>query len=110
MLEDQCLHGAFKLGIRRIAFDRPQRMPWNVIDYAGQVLNILDKEFLGIFRIMGQRLHHTEHLTHIGFRSLKDTLQFIAVKLATRLIQFTWIGQGSKLDNVLSFGFVMYIT
>ena len=81
-----------------------------MIDCAGQVLEVLDKEFLGIFCILRQWLHHTEHLTHIGFRPLKDTLQFIIVKLTTRLIQFTWSGQGSKLNDVLSFGFMMNVT
>ena len=42
-IEDQCLHGAFKLGIKRVSLDRPQSTPQNVIDYAGQVLEVLDE-------------------------------------------------------------------
>ena len=81
-----------------------------MIDYAGQVLEVLDKEFLGIFCILRQWIHHAEHLTHVWFRPLEDTLQFILLELTTRLIEFTWSGQGSKLNNVLSFGFIVRIS
>ena len=30
--------------------------------------------------------------------------------LTTRLVELAWSGQGSKLDDVLSFGFMMHIT
>ena len=85
-------------------------MPQYMIDCAWQVLEVLDEEFLGIFSILSKWLHHTEHLIHIGFKPLKNTLQFIFVKLTARLIQFTWSGQGGKLDDVLSFGSMVHIS
>ena len=32
------------------------------------------------------------------------------MQLTTRFIELTWSGQGSKLDDILSFGFMVHIT
>ena len=58
---------------------------------------------------MWQWLHHAQHLAHVGLWLLKDALQRIAVKLTTRLEEFTWNGQASLLNDIKSFGFVMDI-
>ena len=50
-IENQSLHGAFKFGFRRMSLDWPESMPQDMINCAGQVLEVLDKEFLWIFRI-----------------------------------------------------------
>ena len=109
-LEDQCLHGALKFGFRRVAFDRPQSTPQNMINCAGQVLKVLYKELLRVFSVMGQRLHHTKHLAHVRLWLLEYALQFILMKLSTRFKQLTRSGQGSKLNDVMNFGFMMYVT
>ena len=109
-IENQCLHGAFKFSFRGISFDGLESTPQNMIDCAWQVLKVLSKEFLGEFGVMGQWLHHAQHLAHVGLWLLKNALQLILMKLTTRFIQVTWSGQGSELDDILSFGFVMNVT
>ena len=55
-------------------------------------------------------LHHTEHLTHVRFRLLKDALHSFTVELAARFIEISRSGQTSELNNIKGFGFVMNIS
>ena len=81
-----------------------------MVHCAWQVLEILHKELLWVFSILRQWLHHAKHLAHIWLKLLENALHLIPMKLTTRFIKLTWSGQGSKLDYVLSFGFMMYIS
>ena len=58
---------------------------------------------------LGQWLHHAQHLAHVGLRLLEDALQSILVQLTTWFIVFTRSGQGSKLNDILGFGFMVYL-
>ena len=71
-VEDQSLHCTFQLGMWRMSFDRPESSPYDVINSSWQILKVFNEELLGICSILGQWLHHTEHLTHVWFRLLKD--------------------------------------
>src|SRR4051812_38614531 len=108
-MKNQSLHCAFQLGIWRVSFDRPKSSRDNVIDGAGQILKVFNKELLRIFNIWRQRLHHAEHLTHIGLRLVEEALHRIIVKLTTRFIKIIWSGQASKLNDIKGFGFMMNI-
>ena len=81
-----------------------------MIDCSGKVLEVLDKEFLGILCILRQWLHHTEHLTHIGFSLLKDALNSFTVKLTAMLIEIARSGKASELNDVNGFGFMMNVS
>src|SRR4051812_46258908 len=109
-MENQSLHCAFQLGIRRVSFDRPKSSPDYMIDGAGQILKVFNKERLWVFSIWRQWLHHAEHLTHIGFRLVEDALHSIIVKLTARFIKIICGGQASKLNDINGFGFMMNIS
>src|SRR3954464_4417035 len=108
-MKDQSLHCAFQLGMWRMSFDGPESSPDNVIDGAGQILKVFNKELLRIFSIWRQRLHHAKHLTHIGLRLVKDAFHSSTMKLTTRFIKITWSGQARKINDIKGFGFMMNI-
>ena len=59
---------------------------------------------------MGQWLHHTEHLTHVRFRLLKDALNSFSMQLTARFVEISGSGQTSELNDVKGFGFVMNVS
>ena len=109
-IEDQSLHCTLKLGIWRVPFDRPESLPDDVIDGSGQVLKVFNEELRVISSILGQWLHHTEHLTHVRFRLLKDALHSFTVKLTAGFIEISGSGQTSELNDVKGFGFMMNVS
>ena len=108
-IEDQSLHCTFQLCMWRMSFDGPESSPYNVIDSAWQILKVFNKELLRICSIMWQGLHHTEHLTHVWFRLLKDALHSFTVKLTARFVEIARSGQTSELNDIKGFGFMMNI-
>ena len=80
-----------------------------MIDCAGKVLKVFNKELLRICSILWQRLHHTEHLTHVRFRLLKDALHSFTVKLTAGSIEISRSGKTSELNDIKGFGFMMNI-
>ena len=75
-----------------------------------RLLKVFNKELLRICSIWRQRLHHTDHLTHVRFRLLKDALHSFTVKLTSRFIGISRSGQTSELNDIKGFGFVMNIS
>ena len=108
-IEDQSLHCTLKLGIWRVPFDRPESSPNDVIDGSCQILKVFNEELYGISSILGQWLHHAEHLTHIRFWSLKDALSSFSIKLIALLEEIARSGQASELNDVKCIGFVMNV-
>ena len=108
-IEDQSLHCTFQLGMWRMPFDGPESSPYDVIDSPWQILKVFNKELLRICSILWQGLHHTEHLTHVRFRLLKDALHSCTMKLATRFKKISRSGQTSELNDIKGFGLVMNI-
>ena len=90
-------------------FDRPESSPDDVIDGSGQVLKVFNEELYGIRSILGQWLHHAEHLTHIRFWPLKDALNSFSMQLTALLEEIARSGQATELNDVKCIGFVMYI-
>ena len=109
-IEDQSLHCTFQLCMWRMSFDGPESSPYDVIDSPWQILKVFNKELLRICSILWQRLHHTEHLTHVRFRLLKDAFRSFTVKLTSRFIEISRSGQTSELNDIKGFGFVMNIS
>ena len=64
-VEYQSLHSAFKLSFRRVSFDGLESTPQDMLYCAWQVLQVFDKELLWVFGVLGQWLHHAQHLAHI---------------------------------------------
>ena len=108
-IEDQSLHCTLKLGIWRVPFDRPESSPDDVIDGSGQVLKVFNEELYGISNILGQWLHHAEHLTHIRFWPLKDALNSFSMQLTAFHEEIARSGQASELNDVKCIGFVMNV-
>ena len=109
-IEDQSLHCTLKLGIWRVPFDGLESSPDDVINGSLQILKVFNEELRGISSILGQWLHHTEHLTHIRFSLLKDALNSFTMKLTAMLVEIARSGQTSELNDVKGFGFVMNIS
>ena len=109
-IEDQSLHCTLKLGIWRVPFDGPESSPDDVIDGSWQILKVFNEELYWISSILGQWLHHAEHLTHIRFRPLKDALNSFTMQLTAMLKEIARSGQASELNDVKCIGFVMNIS
>ena len=109
-IEDQSLHCTFQLGMWRVPFDGPESSPYDVINSPWQILKVFNEELRRICSILGQWLHHTEHLTHVRFRLLKDAFHSFTVKLTARFVEIARSGQTSELNDVKGFGFVMNIS
>ena len=109
-IEDQGLHCTLKLGMWRVPFDGPESSPDDVIDGSWQILKVFNEELRGISSILGQWLHHAEHLTHIRFRPLKDALNSFTMQLTAMLVEIARSGQTSELNDVKCIGFVMNIS
>ena len=74
-----------------MSFDR---LPDDVLYGAWQILKVFNKELCWIFSITWQRLHHAQHLAHIGFRLMEDALYSFTVKLTARFIELQeWADQ-----------------
>ena len=67
--------------------------PDDVIDGSWQILKVFNEELHGISSILGQWLHHAEHLTHIRFRPLKDALNSFIMKLTAMLVEIARSGK-----------------
>ena len=93
----------------RMSFDGPESSPYDVIDSPWQILKVFNKELLRICSILWQGLHHTEHLTHVWFKILKDALHSFTVKLTARFVEIARSGQTSELNDIKGFGFMMNI-
>ena len=109
-IEDQSLHCTFQLGMWRVPFDGPESSPYDVINGSWKILKVFNEELRGISSILGQWLHHAEHLTHIRFRLLKDALNSFTMQLTTMLVEIARSGQTSELNDVKGFGFVMNVS
>ena len=99
-IEDQSLHCTLKLGIWRVPFDGPESSPDDVINGSWQILKVFNEELRGISNILGQWLHHAEHLTHIRFRLLKDALNSFTMQLTAMLVEIARSWQTSELNDV----------
>ena len=93
----------------RMSFDGPESSSYDVIDSEWQILKVFNKELLRIFSIWRQRLHHAKHLTHVGFRLVKNAFHSSTLKLTIRFIKISWSGQASELNDIKGFGFMMNI-
>ena len=109
-IKDQSLHCTLKLGIWRVPFDGPESSPDDVIDGSWQIIKVFNKELCWISNILGQWLHHAEHLTHIRFRLLKDALNSFTLQLSAMLVEIARSGQTSELNDVKCIGFVMNVS
>jgi hypothetical protein len=85
-------------------------MPWDMIDSARQVLEVIDKKLLGTISFSRQWLHHGEHLSHVWLGLLKDTLHSSIIGFTARFIDITRSRQVCELEKILSSGFMVYIT
>ena len=108
-IEDQSLLCTLKLGIWRVPFDGPESSPDDVIDGSWQILKVFNEELCGISSILGQWLHHADHLTRIRFRPLKDALNSFSMQLTALLEEIARSGQASELNYVKCIGFVTNI-
>jgi hypothetical protein len=87
----------------------PESPPDDVIYGPGQVLKVFNEELCGIRSILGQWLHHAEHLTHIRFWPLKDALNSFSMQLTALLEEIARSGQASELNDVKCIGFMMNV-
>ena len=60
-------------------------LPRTIYHVIRKTLWPVNKEFRWVVSVVRQRLHHAQHLSHVGFWLLKNTLQIILVLLTTHL-------------------------